>query len=287
VPTSRDRRAASLWRPLRTPTFRNLLIADVVSDVGTFMQSVGAAWLMVSLGAGPMYIALTQTASALPFFVLALPAGSIGDIVDRRKVILSAEAWMVGVAMVLAVVTISGRMSPWLLLVLTFAPSAGDVAAGSVVWGALAARVNIQTALLLSGLGTLATTALAFVARLPETTADVSPWNHWRMPTATVTLDQGPVLVVVEYQVDADRANVFIAAMLEFARVRRRDGASRWGLFRDVENTDRYVETFLVNSWAEHLRQHDRLTQADRELQDRVNTFGRGVPNVRHLIHIP
>ena len=77
----------TLWRPLRTPLFRNLLIADAMSDVGTFMQAVGAAWLMVSLGAGPMYVALTQTASALPFFVFALPAGAIGDIVDRRRLI--------------------------------------------------------------------------------------------------------------------------------------------------------------------------------------------------------
>ena len=74
------------------PTFRNLLIADVLSDIGTFMQSVGAAWLMVSVGAGPVYVTLTRTASSLPFFVLALPAGSLGDIVDRRKLILFTEA---------------------------------------------------------------------------------------------------------------------------------------------------------------------------------------------------
>src|SRR6267378_4197989 len=116
----------SLWRPLRSSTFRNLLIADVLSDVGTFMQSVGAAWLMVSLNAGPMYVALTQTASALPFFILALPAGAIGDIVDRRKVILFTEIWMVSVAVVLAVMTIAGWMSPVLLLILTFLLSAGD-----------------------------------------------------------------------------------------------------------------------------------------------------------------
>src|SRR5437762_4822704 len=116
----------SLWRPLRAPLFRNLLIADVMSDIGTFMQTVGAAWLMVSLGAGPMYVALTQTASALPFFVFALPAGAIGDIVDRRRLILYTEFWMVGVATVLAVATIMGLISPWLLLVLTFALSAGD-----------------------------------------------------------------------------------------------------------------------------------------------------------------
>ncbi|HEY1910263.1 MAG TPA: MFS transporter, partial [Vicinamibacterales bacterium] len=116
----------SPWRPLRTPLFRNLLLADVMSDIGTFMQTVGAAWLMVSLGAGPMYVALTQTASALPFFVFALPAGAIGDIVDRRKLILYTECWMVGIATLLAVATIAGLMSPWLLLALTFALSAGD-----------------------------------------------------------------------------------------------------------------------------------------------------------------
>src|ERR1700747_542799 len=114
----------SLWQPLRSSTFRNLLIADVVSDVGTFMQSVGAAWMMVSLNAGPLYVALTQTASALPFFLLALPAGAIGDIVDRRKLILSTETWMAAVAIVLAGMTLAGRLSPVLLLVLTFALSA-------------------------------------------------------------------------------------------------------------------------------------------------------------------
>jgi MFS family permease len=119
-------REASLWSPLRVPTFRNLLIADVLSDIGTFMQSVGAGWLMVSFGAGPMYVALTQTASSLPFFVVALPAGSVGDIVDRRKLILFTEVWMTGIATLLAALTIAGAMTPWLLLVFTFAISAGD-----------------------------------------------------------------------------------------------------------------------------------------------------------------
>jgi MFS family permease len=111
--------SSSLWRPLRMPVFRNLLVANVISDIGTFMQSVGAAWLMVSLGAGPMYVALTQTASSLPFFLLALPAGSGGDIVDRRKLILYTETWMVGAALALTVLTIGGFM--------TLAPARADV----------------------------------------------------------------------------------------------------------------------------------------------------------------
>lgn len=101
-----------MWRPLRARTFRNLLIADVVSDIGTFMQNVGAAWLMVSLGAGPIYVALTQTAASLPYFLLALPAGAAGDIVDRRKLILFTESWMMAVVLLLAVLTFRGWMSP-------------------------------------------------------------------------------------------------------------------------------------------------------------------------------
>jgi MFS family permease len=133
--------AASVWRPLRGRTFRNLLIADVFSDVGTFMQSVGAAWLMLSLQAGPMYVALTQTASALPFFLFALPAGAVGDIVDRRKLVLFTEIWMASVAVALAVLVITGFISPWLLLALTFALSAGD-AFETPTWRALLARAR-------------------------------------------------------------------------------------------------------------------------------------------------
>src|SRR6202142_4434104 len=145
----------NLRRPLRVTIFRNLLIADVISDAGAFMQNVGAAWLMVSLGAGPIYVALTQTAASLPYFLLALPAGSAGDIVDRRKLILFTEAWMMGVALVLAILTIAGWMSPWLLLVLTFALSAGD-AFETPTWRAvlpeLVAKEDLAAASALNGI---------------------------------------------------------------------------------------------------------------------------------------
>src|SRR6202044_2894860 len=107
--------ASSPWSPLRIPIFRNLLIADFVSDVGAFMQAVGAAWLMTSLSSSTLQIALIQTASALPFFLLALPAGSIGDIVDRRKLILGTEFWMLAIACLLVVATFTHVITPWLL----------------------------------------------------------------------------------------------------------------------------------------------------------------------------
>src|SRR5258705_12686181 len=111
----------STWRVLRLPVFRNLLIADLVSDVGTFMQGVGAAWLMVSQGAGPLLVALTQTASAFPFFLLALPAGALGDIFDRRKLILITEVWMFSVAVAVAVFYGAHLITPLWMLFFTLA----------------------------------------------------------------------------------------------------------------------------------------------------------------------
>src|SRR5246127_4807314 len=145
----------SPWRPLRLPLFRNLLIADFVSDVGAFMQGVGAAWLMTSLSSSPLQIALIQTASALPFFLLALPAGSIGDIFDRRKLILRTELWMLGMAAVLAATTMTHAMTPWLLLLLPFGLSAGD-AIEAPTWRAifpeLVPKEDLTPALALNGI---------------------------------------------------------------------------------------------------------------------------------------
>jgi MFS family permease len=516
----------SLWRPLRRPVFRNLLAANVVSDVGTFMQSVGAAWLMVSFGAGPLAVALIQTASALPFFLLALPAGAIGDIVDRRRLILATETWMAAAAAALAVLTLAGRMSPWALLAFTFAISAGDaveapswraalpemvppedlaaasalngiefnlaraigpgaaaalisaagvgpafafnalsfagvilvvgrwrrprrevsgpvehlrgatvaalryvlhapairglilragivmvfagaifallptlahrasssplgyglllgcvgagaiggallmqpararwptetvvtaailglgavlvgtgaarslwalaalmlaagacwivfvsllsaavqllapdwiraralavyllvfqggVAAGSALWGAIGQRAGLGWALAGAGAGTLATAALGRLWRLPDGHVDLAPWNHWPAPAATAAhppaLDAGPVLVTVEYAVGPADGAAFRTAMQDYQRLRRRDGATRWGIYQDSAAPDRYLETFLVRSWAEHLRQHARLTQADRALETRIQSLIHGAPTVRHLLY--
>src|SRR5258707_13587022 len=116
----------STWRPLHLPIFRNLLVADLVSDMGTFMQGVGAAWLMVSQGAGPLLVALTQTASAFPLFLLALPAGALGDIFDRRKLILTTEVWMFSIAVALAILTAVRFISPLGLVLFTLSFWVGD-----------------------------------------------------------------------------------------------------------------------------------------------------------------
>jgi hypothetical protein len=100
-----------------------------------------------------------------------------------------------------------------------------------------------------------------------------------------VQLDQGPVLVTVEYEIEAKDSDEFLAALEEFSRVRRRDGAARWGVYYDTEHPTLYLETFTVESWAEHLRQHDRLTQADRDVEERLHRFEAKPAKVRHFIY--
>jgi MFS family permease len=511
-------------RPLRVPMFRNLLFADLVSDIGTFMQGVGAAWLMVSQGAGPLLVALIQTASALPFFLLALPAGALGDIFDRRKLIVATEVWMLFVAVALAALTLLHSITPWMLLFLTLALSIGDAleaptwravlpevvppedllpaialngiefnlaraigpalggfliavasvgtaftlnalsflgvlwvivrwkrpsrkrgspqetlsgatraairyarnapdmltvlgrigvimffasafwallptishglrgsatlygllltvfgggailgamvlqrvrssfsadamlaigttvfaaalwatatfrsivplcvaiafagsawtavmslmstvmqglapdwvraraqavfmlvymgawAAGSAFWGYVAGHRGTHFSFMAAAIGTAASPLLIVISRLPDAPANLGAWDHWGKPmlVGEVALDQGPVLVTVEYQIEAKDSDEFLAALEKFSRVRRRDGASRWGVYYDTEHPTLYLETFIVESWAEHLRQHDRLTQADRDVEERLHRFEAKPAKVRHFIY--
>jgi MFS family permease len=165
----------------------------------------------------------------------------------------------------------------------------GSFALGSVAWGALAQRAGVRVALLYAGIGTVGTMLFVLFAKLPDTTADLSPWIHWRTPITdkelASDLDRGPVLVTTEYTVNPEQGELFVEAIHELGRLRRRDGAYWWGIFRDTEVPDVYLETFLVDSWAEHLRQHQRETQADRELERRLSSYVVGEPKVHHLIY--
>src|SRR3954462_9140575 len=115
----------SAWAPLRIPLFRALLIAQFASNIGTWMQTVGAQWLMGDLTHDPLQVALVQTATSLPVFLFGFPAGALGDVFDRRRVLLVSQAFMLVAAAGLAVLTFSGDVTPWVLLGLTFAIGAG------------------------------------------------------------------------------------------------------------------------------------------------------------------
>jgi MFS family permease len=518
---------ASAWGPLREPLFRALWIAAVASNVGTWMEDVGEAWLMTSLSDSTLLVALVETAGSLPILLLAVPAGAFADLIDRRRLLLITQVWMLVVATTLGILTIAGLTTPWLLLALAFAlglgaavngpaweaitpelvaredlstavtlgavafnlaraigPALGGLlvaalgsgsvfllnaasflgviftltrwrrigeksnlppehllgamragiryvrhtaalqsvlvraasfilcasalwallplvarrslglnaagygvllgclgvggvtgatllprvkqsvstnalavaatlifagvtivvayvhsvvlvggslfiggiawisllstfnvaaqtttaawvrarvlsiymlvffggwAVGSAFWGWLAGRVGIATTLLFAAIGLVVglVSGVRFSLKSGED-LDLTPSAHWPEPRVQTQPQSqtGPVLVTIEYQIDPGNAQVFMQAARALGEIKRRDGAFYWNLFRDTADPGRFVETFIVDSWDEHARQHGRITRADREVEDRVQSYHMGSwpPKISHLI---
>jgi MFS family permease len=520
-------RQSSNWSPLRLPLFRALWLAAVASNVGTWMHNVGAEWLMTTLAPSPFVVALMQTAETAPTFMLALPAGALADIIDRRRLLIFSQAWMLVSAVALAATALAGLTSPAVLLLLTFAlglgaamnapawqaivpelvprkelaaavslnsvafniaravgPAVGglivaaagpwavfllnsfsflgvilvlyrwrrervesiapaervagamraglryarhapelrnvlvrtgvfalcasalwalmplvaraelglgafeyglllgclgagaiagvfvlswakrsfsvnlllvlgtvvfagamvalayvrvyallcaamlaggvawmttmsslnvsvqtvvpewvraralalyllvffgSLAAGSAAWGATAERAGLSATLLAAAAALLVGIAAApFFPLSGGEGLDLNPSLHWSEPAFVHEPhpERGPVLVTVEYFIDPARTSEFVRAMQESKRIVRRDGATRWGLFADTARPGRYLESFLVESWAEHMRQHARVTNEDRAAHRHVRSFhvGDTPPIVTHLV---
>ena len=123
------------WGPLHNARFRHLWIAALASNAGSWMHVVAAAWLMTTLTTSPVMASLVQTASTLPSFLLALPAGALADSVDRRRLLLWTQSWMLAAAAILGITTLAGATGPWTLLGLTFALGLGT-AVNAPAWGA-------------------------------------------------------------------------------------------------------------------------------------------------------
>jgi hypothetical protein len=160
--------------------------------------------------------------------------------------------------------------------------------AGSALWGQVAALFGLPLTHLIAAAGALLTIPLTWRWHL-QTGADIdlTPSMHWAAPIVSreVEQDRGPVLVTVEYHIDPAQRRPFLAALDRMGHERRRDGAYAWGVFEDAADPARFVETFLVESWLEHLRQHERVTNADRVLQTQVQGFQlEGAPKVTHMI---
>ena len=505
--------------------FRALWLATVASNIGTWMQNVGASWLMTTLTPSPLIIALVQAATSLSVFLLALPAGALADIVDRRGLLLITQLWMLTAAAALSVATYAGAMNPALLLLLTFmlgigaamnapawqaivtdlvapqqlsaavalnsagfnlaraigpafggiilahagaatvfllnalsfvgvlvvlfrwkltpkqsilpaerligairagvryvryappvhtvlmrtsafilfgsalwallplvvrdemrlGPSAygqllsalgagalmgaamlpklktmasvdglitsasgvfatvtigsglvrnyvlmvglmlvggaawitilsslnmaarmvvpdwvqarslamyllvfqGGTAVGSLAWGAVAVKWGIGSTLVAAGVGLIIGAATTFVYPLRGIDSlDLRPATDWPEPSISdqLHIEKGPTFVTVEYRIDPLNTEEFVRAMADMHRVRRRDGALRWGLFVDATDPARFLEEFVVESWLEHLRQHERVTFSDRQLQKHISLLHAG-PEPPHVTH--
>ena len=234
------------------------------------MLSAGLALLGVTLFAA-------STMHSLSVLCAFMVAGGVG--------------WMVFISILN---TMAQLLAPsWVrarVLAVFLLASQGSMALGSVVWGYAAQHWGIAFTLAIAGIGTTGAILLRLLARLPDVDIDLSAWSHWPAPARVADLgydpDDGPVLVTLEYHVDPQRVTTFIEAVHRLGRLRRRDGASQWGIFRDTEVPDRYLETFIVDSWAEHLRQHERSVAADRPVEEGVRRATRAAPTVRHLLYV-
>jgi MFS family permease len=181
-----------------------------------------------------------------------------------------APRWVVGRAIALNQVSIFAGM-----------------AFGSWFWGLIASRLGIESAFIASGCAMLASLLIAIPFPLQnEQVLDNSPVRNRPLDDlhGPVGPDDGPIVVVVEYQVRPEGFGAFVDAMEELGRSRRRNGAYRWTLFQDVDNPTRWMERFHSLTWTEHLRRQTRPTRADLDARERVRALQDGEAIVRRLL---
>jgi MFS family permease len=203
--------------------------------------------------------------------------------------VLAGISWIA----VLATLTVSAQVSlpDWVRargLALFTTVFFGCLTLGSAVWGELAKVLGLPAAHFLAAAGAVVAIPATWRWKLQAGTGvDLTPSMHWPAPIVAESIEQdrGPVLVTVEYRIRPQDRDAFLQTLEPLGKERRRDGAYRWGVFEDTAEPGRMVEIFLVESWMEHLRQHERVTNADRIVEDCVQRFQMsGGPKVTHFI---
>lgn len=163
----------------------------------------------------------------------------------------------------------------------------GAMSVGSALWGQLAAWVGLLNAHWIAAGTMLLAVVLTWRWKLQYSSAvDLSPSMHWPVPQALQlqSAGDGPVMVTVEYHLAEENRRAFMSAVDHLSHSRRRDGAYAWAIYEDAERPGRMLETFYLESWAEHLRQHERVTKTDRDLQQRIRQLTQREPVVTHFI---
>ena len=252
--------ASAVGAALILPRLKERLGADGIVGIG----SVGTAIALVLFG----------LAGDWPLALAASIAGGTSWIAVVASLNVSAQValpdWVRGRGLAIFVTVFFGALS-----------------LGSAIWGEVANYMGLPAAHLLAAGGLGIGIPLTWRWKL-QTGADIdlTPSMHWPTPVLSheVENDRGPVLVTVEYEITPQDRERFLAALERLGRERGRDGAYAWGIFEDTAKEGRFVETFLVESWLEHLRQHERVTNADRLLQKTIRNFLQNKPIVTHLI---
>ena len=267
------------------PTLYGLLLGAI--GAGAVCAAFALPFLKRHLGPDRLVAAaVIGTACALILFGLA-----------RQPPVALAASVLAGVSWisVLATVNVSAQVAlpGWVRgrgLSIFVAVMFGCLTVGSALWGKIAVWMGLPITLFTAGAVGLATIPLLWRWKLQTGAGlDLTPSTHWPEPVISqeIEQDRGPVLVTVEYLIRPEDRAPFLEALTNLGGERRRDGAFHWWVFEDVAKPGRYVETFMLDSWIEHMRQHARVSNTDRELQERVREFHiEGAPQVTHLVAV-
>jgi MFS family permease len=265
------------------PQLYGILLGAI--GAGAVGGALALPWLKAKLGPD-LVVAVGTAGTAITLVLFGL---SRDPIVALAASIIAGISWIA----VLASLNVSAQASlpDWVRgrgLAVFVTVFFGAMTIGSAAWGQIASMIGLPFAHFTAAAAALITVPLTWRWKLqPGTGIDLAPSMHWPAPVVAREFeqDQGPVLVTIEYRIEPRDRRAFLTALGGVARSRRRDGAYAWDVFEDAAQEGRFLETFLVESWVEHLRQHQRVTNADRVLQDAVHRFHlEGEPRVTHFI---
>ncbi|MDR9751730.1 MFS transporter [Pseudomonas sp. SZMC_28357] len=265
------------------PGFYGILLGAV--GVGAIAGAILMPRLRVHLSAdGLMLLAALVTAAVMAFLSLAPPQwAAVGALFALGAAWITALTTLNGVAQSILPNWVRGRSLAVYLTVFN-----GAMTAGSLSWGAVATLIGVPLTLLTGAVGLVVTGLVAHRLKLPEGESDLMPSGHWPEPMTATTLehDRGPVLIQIEYRIAVQDRVDFLTALHALSAERRRDGAYAWDICEDVTDPEVMLEWFQVESWAEHLRQHQRVSNADADLQSTVLRYHKGEskPLVRHFL---
>jgi hypothetical protein len=274
--------ASSTWAPLRTGAFRTLWIAAFVSNVGEWMQTVGAQWLLVHGAHAAILVSLVQAYAA------ALTAAALSRNLTLTIVVLlpAAAGWTVFLSNVNAALQLflprwvrARGLSVYQMVLF------GAQAAGTAIWGVIAGAAGLVPAFLIAA--AVMAVGAATLWRWPFQPVEAMDRSLvcWPEPQLRASADggSGPVLVRTAYTIAADQEQPFLQAMARLRQSRLRTGAIDWALYRDGRNPRLFVEQFTVASLEEHLRQHrDRQTGTDLQYRDEAAALSAPPPQTDH-----
>ena len=278
------------------------LVVRGIDDGGARLYGM----LLTLIGTGAVLGALTLPKFRAKLDASAMAAsGTVGTALAMAVLATATTPWLAYIAALL------GGFS-WIAVLTTFNVSAqtslpnwvrarglavnlmvffGSMAFGSALWGQVATFTSTPVALLIAALGLLLGLALTRGFQLGQgESLDLTPSMHWPAPDVALDPDglvsRGPVMVEVEYRIRTTDEAEFLEVIQEWSGERWRNGAYEWHVFQSTEDPELWVEAFMISSWEEHLAQHERVSQEDKRLQDKVRSFDirESGPVIRHLI---